>query len=594
MLLALVLPAFSLTVPVRASLKEEIVPGETAVASSTTTATVALSNPVSGVKFAVADEELTVNKREASGKESLSFAQSPAGSVRTWAIYYLDVDGNELGNPEVVDVSFDDLGNGTVAARGASSRLTSLVVKASKSTAGQDSVTKVAVQDSGADAAYIGLLELTNSDAGSDLLTNPDLTVMDAAIFAAFQGLTLDAVIPLDTYTMQLDGSLNVSGLAVSAAGTVESGAELQWDLAFFDNQGCIPGSKVACTPVANETLSYLEPIGTVKKKSAATPRVVLKNADILIDSSDASFSLTIQGDVRELEVSAAMDVYDGDELTTGRDVVTLDPGGFGAQAKSGDDTGGPIVDIFVDQDTAVLDDDNVGITPPWTAVAANVFEVIVEEEGGGLAAEPLYCQLNPSAATRAGTARKAVLVGECTHGDDGVEVRRLRAVIDSDKVVHFSIDVGGPAFAPRTTTTCEKGGACTTTTTSLLDGTVHLETQAGVTLRSHALTVTETDFDLPFQFDQDIDGMDASVSLELYTPVPSTWSVVDGVVTAKSGDEVVASFDVEDVGLEATGDCRLPGFEVTTASVPAEASVGPVVLKHKTGPGKFTCQCRR
>ncbi len=447
------------------------------------------------------------------------------------------MDGNELGNPEVVDVSFDDLGNGTVAARGASSRLASLVVKASKSTLGQDSVTKVAVQDSGADAAYLGIQELTNSASGSDLKTNPDLTVMDAAIFAAFQDLTLDTIIALDTYTMQLEGSLNVSGLAVSTAGTVESGTELQWDLAFYDNQGCIPGSKQACTPVANETLSYLEPIGAVKKKSAATPRVVLKNSDILIDRSDASFSLTIQGDVRELEVSAAMDVYDGDALTTGRDVVTLDPGGFGAQAKSGDDTGGPIVDIFIDTDTAILDDDdNVGITPPWTAVAANVFEVIVEEEGGGLAAEPLYCQLNPSAGTLAGTARKAVLVGECTHGDDGVEVRRLRAVIDNDKVVHFSIEVGGPAFAPRTTTACEKGGACTTTTTSLLEGTVHLETLAGVTLRTHDLTVTETDFDLPFQFDQDIDGMDASVFLELYTPVPSTWSLVDGVVTAKAG----------------------------------------------------------
>jgi len=183
------------------------------------------------------------------------------------------------------------------------------------------------------------------------------------------------------------------------------------------------------------------------------------------------------------------------------------------------------------------------------------------------------------------------VLVGECTHGDDGVEVRRLRAVIDNDKVVHFSIEVGGPAFAPRTTTACEKGGACTTTTTSLLEGTVHLETLAGVTLRTHDLTVTETDFDLPFQFDQDIDGMDASVFLELYTPVPSTWSLVDGVVTAKAGGEVVASFDAEDVGLDAKGDCRLPGFEVTPASVPAELSVGPLVLTDRTGPGKFVCR---
>ena len=115
---------------------------------------------------------------------------------------------------------------------------------------------------------------------------------------------------------------------------------------------------------------------------------------------------------------------------------------------------------------------------------------------------------------------------------------------------------------------------------------------QAGVTLRSHVLTVTETDFDLPFQFDQDIDGLDASVSLELYTPVPSTWSVVDGVVTAKSGDEVVASFDVEEVGLDATGDCSLAGFEVTTATVPAESSVGPVMLARRTGPGKFHCRC--
>lgn len=593
MLLALVAPAFALTVPLRATYREEIVPGEVAIASYATTAAVTgVSNPASGVAFTVSGDELTANKREASGKVALSFFASPADSVRSWAVYFLDADGYELGSPEIVEMSFDSLGNGSVAARGGSTRLASLLVKPGGTATGgfYGATTKVAVQDSGADAAFVGIVELTNKVEGSNLATDPDMRVMDTTVFAAFQALDLDAIVPLDTYTIQLEGTVELGGVSIASTGAVEGGGELQWDIGFQDG-GVSCEKDGACTPNIASSLSYLEPIGTIKKKSSVPPRVNLRDSDVVVDSVDASFQLTIGGDVRNLEVAAAMDVYQQGKLADGRDVVALDPGGYGVEGKASkdkDDTG-MIIDIFIDVDTDVLDGlDNVSNPPPWAPMTQTVFEVVVTDSDGGVVSTH-SCQLSPTGATLAGTSPRAILVGQCTHAEEGTEVRRLRASIGDAGWVTWTIDLAGSAFVEeRVETTCSKEGTCTERTVSVLGGRVELQ-EGGHPLLSRALAVTETDFDLPFLYDWDISDLDTTVAIDLYTAFPVYWSVLDGVVTAKDGETVVASFDVEDVGLAPTGDCKLKGWAVDGAAAPVEKSAGPVVLAN-TGPGRHRC----
>ena len=83
---------------------------------------------------------------------------------------------------------------------------------------------------------------------------------------------------------------------------------------------------------------------------------------------------------------------------------------------------------------------------------------------------------------------------------------------------IRWSVDLAGPAFAEtRVETTCEKEGACTDRTVSVLAGRVVLQ-HDGQPFLSRPLTVTETDFDLPFLFDWNIANLDTSVSIDLYT----------------------------------------------------------------------------
>jgi hypothetical protein len=125
----------------------------------------------------------------------------------------------------------------------------------------------------------------------------------------------------------------------------------------------------------------------------------------------------------------------------------------------------------------------------------------------------------------------------------------------------------------------------------SVLGGAVQLELD-GVPFLTRPMNVTETDFDLPFLFDLDVAGMDAALAVDLYSEVPLTWSFEDGVVTAKDGEDVMASFYVEDVGIDKVGDCSLKGWGVGSASVPVGPSEGPVALNPlQTGPGKHVCR---
>ncbi len=166
-------------------------------------------------------DELTANKREGSGSGGLSFVASPAGSIREWAIYYIDADGNVLGDPDIVTMSFDASGVGNVAA-GGGSRLSTFGVSSKKGGgAGQffASTGRVSVQDSGANAAYIGIAELSNDGSGNELVPDPDMDTMDATAFATFQAEGLDAIVSLSSYAIQVDGTLSIDGLSISKEG---------------------------------------------------------------------------------------------------------------------------------------------------------------------------------------------------------------------------------------------------------------------------------------------------------------------------------------------------------------------------------------
>jgi hypothetical protein len=584
MLLSFAFPALALTVPLRASYHQDIVPGEAAIASYATTASVvSLTNPTTGKVFSVSGDELTANKREATGKEKLSFRASTADSIRTWAVYFIDANGEELGDPEVVDVSFDAEGNGSIAARPSASRITTMSILPSTGSEGGYplSSVKVSVQDSASNASYIGIQELTNTESGSNLVTDPNMDVMDSAAFATFQALDLDAIVALDSYRIQVEGSVSVAGLAVASDGTIEGGVDLRWDLG-FSNGGVTCEKGGTCSATITDALSYSESIGAVKKKSGAVPRVTLKNADLFTLSTDASQSLVFEGKQLDLEVSAAMRWMKGHESQQELVVVALDPYGFGVQARTSDeDTGIILADPIFDVDTDGLGDiDNVTILPPWTYISSNLFDVVVMDSDGGVVSTQT-CQMTPTAATLSGTSRRDVLVGECTR-DDGTDVRRLRASIGAGGWIQWTVELAGSTFAE--TTECAEGGKQSCTASSVLGGTVGIGLHGGAPLLSRKLDVTETAFDLPAVFEGDISGYEVDVMIELYSTKAAAWSVSDGVVTAKDGDTVLTSFDTEGISLSASGDCTLKGWAVDGATVPAEIATGPVTLTGSTG----------
>lgn len=580
MLLSLFSSALALTVPLRVTYTEDVVPGQTSVAGTALSATVALSNPTTGGAFIVSADELTVNRQEASGSAAVSFSADPAGSVRSWAIYALDAEGEALGDPEIVDLVFDNAGNGAIAARDVVGSVASLTVT--------DDTVRVKMTDGGAAAAYVGIFEITSD--GSRLYTNPDLGVLDAAGYAAFQALGLDTIVALDTYRTQLEGNLSVGGLLVATDGTVERGQDLRWDLTFYDGRAVTSCDKSGfCTTVAvpSGTASYESPIGAVKKKKAEVPRVVLKPDDVTYDVWDASFSLLFAGDARDLELTASLDTWARDRAKASADVLALDPGGLGVWAKrtdDGEDTG-MIVDIFIDVDDCFgdplpshcVDDDDFSVPnpanpPAWVTIPYEPITVDVLDGSGGLVATHT-CRMYPTAGTQAGTAEKDTLVGTCTRDDGGTEVRRIQVLVGEHGRTSWSLEMAGPAFAAEsTTTTCEKGGACTTQSVSVADGSIELSAGGEVFL-TRDIGVASTWFDLPFAMADDVDGDTIAMTVDLLDPERTlTWSETDGLLVGMEGDRTVYTIELEDLTLAPTGLYVMRGARLS-ASTSAEGA---------------------
>lgn len=566
MTLCLISTALALTIPVKATFSEQVDPGERPLAGAATTASVALSDPTTGAVFKVSADELTANKRQAKGKGGVRFTGDPADSIRTWAVYFLDATGAVLGEPEYATVAFDAKGTASIAAR-EGRRVGDFYTTKGFEGSQVPILLRVGAQDDGAEAAMIGIVELRNDGTDNDLVSDADMDILDADTYAAFLELDLDVIVALDTYKLQLEGTVEVEGLTVKD-GVVEAGADLRWDVSFYAGDE-ICSREGGCTPIASSVSSYLAPVGKVKKSGVAT-RVALDDGDLTFDSWDAGYLVSIGGDVSDLEIAARLDAWDGAELAGSSEVILLDPGIYetqvcecGPDGDSGecapcDDDDDLIVDIFQDGDCDDCGDfDFVDPTDPpdWVFLADELVEVAVYDSGDGFVSGHT-CTLSPTAMTREDGDR-GVLIGECTRDDAGVEVRRLRVKIDADGVVDVALELGGSALAGRSGGACESRVGCAADTT-VLGG--HVEVTIGdVPALTGRMYVTETGFSLPFAFADDVEGFDLALTTIWTDPsYPKLdWSVTDDVLYGIEGEKAVYTLDLDQVGFEATGRYR-------------------------------------
>ena len=216
------------TLPLRATYRESVSPGESpSVVQQVVSATVSVRRTTDGLSLPTKGEVL-VSSRSASGEGGARFEADPSGSVRTWAFTLLDADGNPLtAEPEIVDIVVGADGEGQIAAR-ASADIVVRTVKLRKRgvSRAQPQTHEIAIElsQAGSAAAYVGIEELSSD--GSTLGEWADLSTLDAGVYAAFQGLQLQTIVPIQRYAVTVEGDLSVEGLTVAADGAVEGGAD--------------------------------------------------------------------------------------------------------------------------------------------------------------------------------------------------------------------------------------------------------------------------------------------------------------------------------------------------------------------------------
>lgn len=502
--------------------------------SPSLTGTLAVSDPNTHEVYTWTGEELTLSGRRARGGAALRFAASPAGSVRTWAVWFVGYDGELLGDPEVLDVVFDEHGNGDIVARAAAGAVTRLRVAAGRDPGSAN--TEVTVVDGGADAAWVGIAELETDDAESALLCDADLRELDATGYAAFLEHGFDALVPVEEAEIVLSGDFSVAGLDI-AGGVVHAGAELRWDISLVDGTSLVCTRGADCTeePLVVDVVSFLAPVASIRGRRTEPPPLKLRPADQTWDAWDADVEVGFEGVAlgSELELSGVLVATDGDRRLDAV-ALSLDPRSFAVQSTGTGALG------------ALGADDALS----WSSLAARGFEVSAFDPTGRLVAEH-RCTMAPTPATLAGTARLATLVGECTDATD-THVRRLRARLDGDQA-ELTVDLAGPAFTWEWEEPCLERG-CTPATTRVIDGVVQVSVD-GTPIYRGPMASTEVVFGLPFSFASDVAGADAEVEIEVSAAAGLTVRG-DGADTFEvyRGEELVEGFTCDQVSVEATG----------------------------------------
>jgi hypothetical protein len=373
LLLALALSpvhAAELELPVRLKFDEYTGWGEDpAVVDSVLSGTLAVANPATGKSFATRGSLFVVD-RIGKGTGELDFAADPTGTLRTWEITLLAADGSVVGEPEVLDILFGEGGDGTITARAEADIVVKTVkikkrgISSRQATYGGYTV-QVGVTGYGTDAAYVGIRELAAD--GSPLGAHVDMAAMTADVYASYQGLVLDAIVPLDTWAAELEGTIAVEAVAV-AGGAVEGGTAPDFEVSLH-------GPSVKGGSSLLQTLSFpaAQPLLLKSKKATGGVyggrRLPLRSEDQVFDSYDGAMNLVFEGDYRALEVGALLRPVEGAPAPLSDILIALDPSGLAlggsvpvASTWPGEDKLPDEIDVDVylldrDKDRDIMDD---------------------------------------------------------------------------------------------------------------------------------------------------------------------------------------------------------------------------------------------
>lgn len=485
MLLALTFPAFAATIdlPVRALYTEYTDWGQDpTVVDDVRSASVAISNPDTGVAFDV-DGELLLSTRTGAGTGEVTFDGNPNGSLRTWAIWLLDGNGKPLSaEPEVVDVLFGNDGDGTIVAR-ASADIVVRTVRMKKrgvSRTDEDGThsLQVVVQGNGINAAYVGIQELTTD--GTPLTAHADMEAMTAGVYATYQGLVLDALVPLDTWKAQVDGVLSVDGVELDGDGQPTNADTLDFDLTWYGGPGTDgPTILSKCCRVTK-----IEALVIKQKRSS---RVVLDTDDQPFDTYDGAVDVLVEGDARNVEVAGLLRPIDGVAPVT--DILqVLDP-----------------------SDVAILGTATATGKFPASPAAEPTRIISLRPVGEGEKALDDWrtCTLTPTAKSAVANSKTLRWTGECLRDSDlGMDIRNVTMKMTSTGATTLSAEVLGNEYQA----------------TTKLEFAVNAK-ELGLTTLSGAAAVDETSFTLPFVFPTDAAEGSYELFLQLYN-VKTTPSV--------------------------------------------------------------------
>jgi len=406
-LLASTALAATYALPLRATTSEFTYWGEDpTLVDDVQTATVAVSNPTTGVKFATTGE-LLLREKTGEGVGELQFDTDPSGTLHTWAITLLDGEGNVIGKePQVVDILFGAHGDGTVVAREAGN----IIIKTPKIKKKNPRVTQddgnydltLSVQGVGTEAAYVGIQELAAD--GSPMGTHTDMRAMTADVYATYQALLFDAIVPLDTWNATVEGTLLVDGLSVDKR-QVEGGASLDFDVSFW---GKVSGDKASRTPLG--VVQYAKKVPKPKQETttlgeiSALAALKLAVVDESPDTYDGSFDLVVEGDARDLEIGALLTPLGGSATPLTEEMLSLSPSDLSLTGTTS----------FAYKNFPVSAETLTGAIAPLDSKGAAI-------------ADWAECVFTPTRLTVSKRGSTATYVGECLRDDEGLE--RVRAV---------------------------------------------------------------------------------------------------------------------------------------------------------------------
>lgn len=434
LVLSLAAHAVTVEVPLRVTFTEYTDVGQNpTVVDDVLSATARVSNADTGTEF-LTSGELLLREKTGAGAGEMSFVDDPSGSTRTWSLYLLDAAGQPLGNdPEIVVVAVGNDGSGTIAAR-VNADIVVRTVRMKKRGVSRVGNTddgthqvRVEVQGGGIRAAYVGIQEL--SADGAALSVHADLDAMTAEVYASFQAFALDAIVPLDSWSATLAGTLAVEGMSVAGT-TVEGGSPIGYDLA-FGAAVCPEGSRAIC--VTLPSASYIgEPLtARTKGQALRANKVALRPDDEVFDSYDAAMDLVLEGDARGIEVLAVLTPKGDAPKPEDAEWLLLSPDDLTVEAST---TMQGLFPDSPDEETILT----AGIQPLG--------------EGGVPLRSWLECTLTPTATSATAGSTELRWVGECVRDEEGLAlVRAFQMTMDASGAASIGVELLGAEWQDAT-----------------------------------------------------------------------------------------------------------------------------------------------